>query len=184
MHPVETVFQSDFKQDRDGSQLEELFDLLPDDLYEVVADLPYSSRALIKRWYERESDRLEPLMSRMVGGVQHRTPAVMELLDLVASESIDLQRVGNWLKDHRNEMSAQLLVELVSAAMGYGVTELMCDRAEKRQGKNREKKAEALRLWNEEYKDKPRMSKENAAKRIADDVGLAAGTVRRYLRGL
>lgn len=168
----------------DANQLERLFDLLPNDAYDVVAKLPYASRVQIERWYAREADRLEPAMGKVVAGVQHRTPAVTELLEILAAETLDLQQAGTWLGAHRDDITPQLLAELVSAAMGRGVMDLMSERAGKRQGANREKKAEAVRLWHEEFQHKPGMSKANAAGRIAKLVGLAASTVRGYLQGL
>lgn len=163
-------------------QLERLFDLLPDDLYDVAAQLPYAQRALIERWFTHEDDRLASVVCRVAGG--ENTPAVLELLDILTADPLDLQAAGTWLSTHREEVSAQLLAELVSAAMGRGVMDLMSSRAGKRQGENREKKAQALRLWEHEYKGKEKMTKGKAAPRIAVAVGLAASTVRRYLRGL
>lgn len=181
-HSAEKTTRSRSTELRDGNLREWLFDILTCDQFDRVADLPYRSRLRLKRWYQNESDRLAPVMSR-VAGMLHPTPSVDELLDLAASDTVDLQGVGNWLRDHREELSPQLLVELVSAAMGHGIAQFMRDRAGKRQGGNREKKAEALRLWNDDYKDKPQMSKANAARRIAAAVGLAESTVRRYLQG-
>ena len=164
-------------------QQERLFDLLPNDLYEATMRLPYAKRSQIERWFTREEDRLAPVMSRVAGGAQHSNPAVQELLGLLAADPPDLQHAGRWLSEHRDELSAQLLAQLVSAAMGRGVMDLMSARAGARQGENREKKAEALRLWEEEYKSKEK-GKGYAAPRIAETVGLSPGTVRRYLRGL
>lgn len=171
-------------QTKDQAQLERLFDLLPNDYYDIAELLPYSKRALIERWYETEAERLSPIMRRVAGGLQHQTPAIMELLDMLAADPPDLQATGSWLAKHRDELSAQLLAELVSAAMGRGVIDLMSQRADRRQAVNREKKDEALRLWYEEYQQKSRMTKTNAARHIAMAVGLAEATVRRYLRGL
>lgn len=171
-------------QTKDEAQLERLFDLLPNDYYDIVKLLPHSKRALVERWYETEADRLSPIMRRVAGGLQHQTPAIMELLDMLAAAPINLQAAGSWLAKHRNELSAQLLAELVSAAMGRGVIDLMSQRAGKRQEANREKKAEALRLWEQDFKAQKNMSKSKAAPRIAEAVGLAESTVRRLLRGI
>lgn len=171
-------------QSKDQAQLERLFDLLPDDYYDIVELLPYSKRALVERWYETEANRLSPIMARVAGGLQHRTPEIMELLNMLAADPPDLQVAGIWLTKHRNELSVMLLAELVSAAMGLGVVELMSQRAGKRQEVNREKKAETLRLWEHKYKTQKNMSKGKAAPLIADAVGLAASTVRRLLRGV
>lgn len=168
---------------READQLERLFDLMPDNLFATVQQLPYAQRAKVERWFLAEANRVSPVMARMVGGAQHASPVVTELLELLAGDPLDLQAAGGWLASHRDEITPLLMAELVSAAMGRGVMDLMSARADKRQGSNREKKAAALQLWADEYAATD-MSKERAAQRIAPRVGLAVGTVRRYLRGL
>lgn len=168
---------------READQLERLFDLLPDSLFATVKQLPYAQRAQVERWFLAEANRVSSVMARTVGGAQHASPAVTELLDILAADPIDLQAAGGWLTSHRDEITPMLMAELVSAAMGRGVMDLMSARADKRQGGNRDKKAAALKLWQDEFAAKD-LSKERAAQLIAPRVGLAAGTVRRYLRGL
>lgn len=166
---------------RDANQLERLFDLLPDDSYDVVAKLPYASRVQIERWYAHEADRLEPVMGKMVAGVQHCTPAITELLDLAASEPVDLQGVGKWLSAHREELSAQLLTELVSAAMGRGVVNLMSARGQTKR-KNTTTKLQKLGVrWLELHA--AGKNKSQAAEVIAKEMSMAYGTVYNHLSG-
>lgn len=164
------------------NQQERLFDLLPDDLYEEALKLSFAKRLLVERWFTHEATRLSSCMARSIEAPMHRDPAVMALLDMLASDPMDPQAAASWLNTHRVDITVQLLAELVSAAMGRGVLDLMSARAGRRQADNREKKERALLLWKEEYAEK--MSKGNAAPRIAETVGLAVSTVRRYLQGL
>lgn len=62
---------NDQQSQREANQRERLFDLLPNDAYDVVVKLPYASRVQIERWFEREAGRLEPVMGKVAGGVQH-----------------------------------------------------------------------------------------------------------------
>lgn len=175
---------SEATQRKEGRQLERLFDLLPDDLFDTVKAFPYAARLRIEKWHLQEASRLAPVMSRTVGGAQYNSLAVIELLDILAADPPDLQQAGSWLAAHRDELSALLLAQLVSAAMGLGVVNLHADRSDKRHGSNREKKVEALRLWRDEYQGKEKMTKGKAAPLIAKTVDLVPSTVRRYLRGL
>lgn len=68
--------------------------------------------------------------------------------------------------------------------MTRGVAESMRKRGNKRHEELRGKKADAIRLWETEYKHIPRMSKNKAAALIGGRVGLVEVTVRGYLTGL
>lgn len=180
---MSTAPDQDRLSHKEAEQRERMFDLLPDDLFDAAIQLPYAKRLMVERWFTHEAGRIRPAMARVTEGAHHTMPIVTELLDMLAADPIDLQGAARWLAEHRDAISAQLLAELVSAAMGRGVMDLMSARANIRHDENREKSAEALRLWEEEYKAKPKMSKGKAAPLIAQTVGLAESTVRRYLRG-
>jgi len=174
--------QSSTKSSRQAeAQLERLFDLLPDDLFETVRGLPYASRALIERWHLREADRLAPLMSRVVGGAQHIDLAVVELLDLLAAEQPDIQLAGSWLSKHRDEISAQLLTQLVSAAMSRGVVNLMSQRGKTKSTHTTTRLQKLGKRWLQLEAEGHNKSK--AAETLADEFHLGFRTVYNYLAG-
>lgn len=170
--------RSESSRRRDENLSEWLFDILTCDQFDEVKDLPYASRALLKRWYQREADRLAPVMSR-VAGMLHTTPSVQQLLDLAASESVDLQGVGNWLKDHREELTPQMLVELVSAAMVHGVRAMMAENGKKPRKLTSTMLEKIGKRWLQ--LEAAGKNKTQAAEIICIEVNKGYGTVYNYL---
>ena len=110
----------------------------------------------------------------------------LEINDLVISlsdeENPDLNKASDWLESNKEELTPEKLRMIVYAAMLHGVADYLQKRGDTRHQKNRAKVARIPEHW-EKYHAKG-MSKNNAAPRIAKDIGLAETTVREKLKGL
>jgi hypothetical protein len=168
-------------QNRYESQLERLFDLLPNAEFEAVQNLPYASRALIEIWHAHETSRLAPSMSRVIGGVQHSNPVVIELLNFLAAEPLDLQQASGWLAQHRGEISTEFLAQLVSEAMGRGVLILMRQRGKTKRNHTTVIIQNIGRRWLE--LEATGLNKTRAAEVLAKEFSLTFRTVYNYLSG-
>ena len=177
-HSAEKTTRSRSSELRDGKLNEWLFDILTGNQFDRVKDLPYGSRLRLKRWYQSEADRLAPVMM-CVAGMLHATPSVEELLDLAASETVDLQGIGNWMRDHRDELTPLLLVEIVSAAMGRGVINMTSKNGSKPRRHTTTTLEKVGKRWLQ--LEAAGKNKTQAAEIICKEVGRGFNTVYNYL---
>jgi hypothetical protein len=110
-----------------------------------------------------------------------RNPAVVELLDFLDAEPLDLQLAGCWLTNHRNEISAEFLADLVSAAKSKGVINLMSDRGKTKRAHTTEFLQNIGRGWLE--LEATGHNKTKAAEVLAKEWSRAANTIYNYLSG-
>lgn len=107
---------------------------------------------------------------------------IVDLVDNLSGEDPDFDKAGEWLESNRDELTAEKLKNIVYAAMLQGVADYIRKRADARHEEDRAKAARIPDEW-KIHKDKG-MSKNNAAPKIAKEIGLAKSTVREKLKGL
>ena len=160
---------------------ERLFDLMPEDLFEVVDGFPAAALVLVERWYRTEYNRLTPLMRKDQYDYHDSSPSIKALIELASSDEIDLKHIEQWLSGNRQSLTAQQLVELVSASMSQGVIQLMSAKG-KTKRKNKSKQLEQIGLrWL--ALSATGKNKTQVAEQLAEEFHLTPRTVYKHLTG-
>lgn len=169
------------KDAKKSALYERLFDLMPDDLYEVIDGFPTAALVLIERWYRSEYNRLTPLMRKDQYDYHDSSPSIKALIELASSDEIDLQHIEQWLSGNRQSLTAQQLVELVSASMAQGVVQLMSAKG-KTKRKNKSKQLEQIGIrWLQ--LSAIGKNKTQVAEQLAEEFHLTPRTVYKHLTG-
>lgn len=115
---------------------------------------------------------------------QHTYVELVESAHVVlwfAGEEPDTLKASNWLEENRERLTIEKLSQVVQMAMVWGERLAVENRTAQRHKDAPAIDAEIEKLWHEF--DAKGMSKNNAAPRIAKEVGLKESTVRKKLKG-
>lgn len=114
---------------------------------------------------------------------QEEHAALIDASNLVmwlAGAQSDNQKATEWLEENRASLTTDKLRSIVHAAMVHGESEFMRERANIRHAGTKGTDFHIQRLWGE-YRERG-LSRNNAAPRIALEVGQAESTVRGKLK--
>ncbi len=162
---------------RDEEQRERLFDKVSSPVFDLIQNAGYPSRVVFERWSDDEQVRVETWFS----GQHEVSDEIAILTEMLNESSPNKQAALGWFKEHKQQISIDWLMQLVSETRVRAIADSMGAKTKARQETYKGKKAEAIRLWKEEYEPRSKSSKNKYAAEIAKILNLQEKTVRGYL---
>lgn len=184
MYSAKELSPSELYERRNEEQRERLSLTLRDGLSQRVSHLPYMSRLAYEKWHATEEARIEPWFREP----SEPDNVVLDLVEILNAPIPDRQAGIDWLATHKDKLTADMLMQLVSETRLVAYSDAM-------RANNRGKSAKASQALRDigwrwlEYQagrvDGKKHSKNSAAPLIAKEFNLSQRRVREhYLIGI
>lgn len=186
----EDISPSEAYRRRSLALLDLLSKTLPPHLFEQVAGLSYPSRLAMHKFRDKESKRLEDWFDE-----DHATDSrIQELATLLNSQSPDRQAAVTWFDEHKEALTIDMLMQLVSGTRLQALSDHMrSKRASVMASTSKQRKVigwrwlqyEAGLVIREGVPKGKKLSKNEATPHLATDFNLAPKTIReKYLTNI